>query len=208
MSEAASPKKIAKKSTPKKPADHAPYKAMIVDAINSLKERKGSSRQAIAKHVKANNKVGDNVDSQVKINLKRMVVAGELVQVKGVGASGSFRVAAKPKAAKKKSPAAAATVKKAKKESKEVKKSTPKKKAAPTKKVTAAKEKAKKPKEKAAKKTPVKKSAQKPLAAKKPAAKKAKATPKKKDHRQRRRPPPKSRRNKFDLPFHVKRLFS
>ncbi|XP_047130354.1 histone H1-delta-like [Hydra vulgaris] len=181
MSEVASPKKIAKKSAPKKPADHAPYKAMIVDAINSLKERKGSSRQAIAKHVKANNKVGDNVDSQVKINLKRMVVAGELVQVKGVGASGSFRVAAKPKAAKKKSPAAAAaTVKKAKKESKEVKKSTPKKKAAPTKKVTAAKEKAKKPKEKAAKKTPVKKSAQKPLAAKKPAAKKAKATPKKK----------------------------
>ncbi|XP_065644559.1 histone H1-delta-like isoform X2 [Hydra vulgaris] len=177
MSEVASPKKIAKKSAPKKPADHAPYKAMIVDAINSLKERKGSSRQAIAKHVKANNKVGDNVDSQVKINLKRMVLAGELLQVKGVGASGSFRVAAKPKAAKKKSPAA--TVKKAKKESKEVKKSTPKKKAAPTKKVTAAKEKAKKPKEKA-KKTPVKKSAQKPLAAKKPAAKKAKATPKKK----------------------------
>ncbi|XP_047130258.1 histone H1-delta-like isoform X1 [Hydra vulgaris] len=179
MSETASPKKIAKKSAPKKPADHAPYKAMIVDAINSLKERKGSSRQAIAKHVKANNKVGDNVDSQVKINLKRMVVAGELVQVKGVGASGSFRVAAKPKAAKKKSPVA--TVKKVKKESKEVKKSTPKKKAAPTKKVTAAaKEKAKKPKEKAAKKTPAKKSAQKPLAAKKPAAKKAKATPKKK----------------------------
>jgi histone H1/5 len=173
MSEAASPKKVAKKSAPKKPADHAPYKAMIVDAINSLKERKGSSRQAIAKHVKANNKVGDNVDSQVKINLKRMVVAGELVQVKGTGASGSFRVAAKPKAAKK--PAAA--VKKVKKEAKEVKKTTPKK-AAPTKKVTP-KEKAKKPKEKA-KKTPVKKSAKKPLAAKKPAAKKAKATPKKK----------------------------
>ncbi|MBY0580056.1 MAG: histone H1/H5 family protein [Rickettsiales bacterium] len=175
MSEAASPKKIAKKSAPKKPADHAPYKAMIVDAINSLKERKGSSRQAIAKHLKANNKVGDNVDSQVKINLKRMVVAGELVQVKGTGASGSFRVAAKPKAAKK--PAAA--VKKPKKEAKEVKKTTPKK-AAPTKKVTT-KEKAKKPKEKApVKKTPVKKSAKKPLAAKKPAAKKTKATPKKK----------------------------
>ncbi|XP_065642866.1 histone H1-delta-like [Hydra vulgaris] len=121
MSDAASPEKIAKKSAPKKPADHAPYKAMIVDAINSLKERKGSSRQAIAKHVKANNEVGDNVDSQVKINLKQMVVAGELVQVKGVGASGSFRVTAKPKAAKK-SPAA--TVKKAKEESKEVKNST------------------------------------------------------------------------------------
>jgi len=173
MSEAASPKKIAKKSAPKKPADHAPYKAMIVDAINSLKERKGSSRQAIAKHVKANNKVGDNVDSQVKINLKRMVVAGELVQVKGTGASGSFRVAAKPKAAK--SPAT--TVKKAKKEAKEVKKATPKK-AAPTKKATP-KEKTKNTKEKV-KKTPVKKSAKKPLAAKKPAAKKAKATPKKK----------------------------
>ncbi|XP_065643188.1 histone H1-delta-like isoform X2 [Hydra vulgaris] len=145
MSEVASPKKIAKKSAPKKPADHAPYKAMIVDAINSLKERKGSSRQAIAKHLKANNKVCDNVDSQMKINLKRMVIAVELVQVKGVGASGSFRIAAKPKAAKKKSPAA--TVKKAN-ERKQRSKSTPKKKAAPTKKATAAKEKAKKLKEK------------------------------------------------------------
>ena len=101
MTEATSPKKATKKSAPKKPADHAPYKAMIVDAINSLKERKGSSKQAIAKHVKANNKVGENVDSQVKINLKRMVVAGELVQVKGTGASGSFRIAAKPKPLKK-----------------------------------------------------------------------------------------------------------
>ena len=178
MTEATSPKKATKKSVPKKPVDHAPYKAMIIDAINSLKERKGSSRQAIAKHVKANNKVGENVDSQVKINLKRMVVAGELVQVKGTGASGSFRIAAKPKPLKK----PAAVAKKHKKEAKEVKKpaekkSTPKKKSAPTKKVTP-KEKAKKatPKKKV---TPAKKSAQKPVA-KKPAVKKVKTTPKKK----------------------------
>ncbi|XP_065644641.1 histone H1-delta-like [Hydra vulgaris] len=176
MSEVASPKKIAKKSAPKKPADHAPYKAMIVDAINSLKERKGSSRQAIAKHVKANNKVGENVDSQVKINLKRMVVAGELVQVKGVGASGSFRVAAKPKAAKKKSPAA--TVKKVKKESKEVKKSTPKE-GRSDKKGNSSQRKSEKT-ERKGKEDASEKERPKLLAAKKPAAKKAKATPKKK----------------------------
>ena len=37
MTEPAPPKKATKKSEPKKPADQAPYKALIVDAINSLK---------------------------------------------------------------------------------------------------------------------------------------------------------------------------
>merc|ERR1719474_879566 len=134
----------AKKSTPKKPAEHPKYSEMIVAAINALKERNGSSRQAIVKYVKANYKVSDNADVHIKLALKRMTTAGSLVHSKGVGASGSFKVTKKP-AAKK-------PAKKPKAPKKAEAKSAAKKPAV-----------AKKPKKKAAKKP----------AAKKPAAKKA-----------------------------------
>ena len=153
-----------KKAAAKKPADHPKYSEMIAAAIASLKERSGSSRQAILKYVSANYKVSDGAATHVKLALKRGVAGGALKQVKGTGASGSFKLADKvkpPKAAKKpaaKKPAAKKAAKKV------AKKATPKKSA---KKATP--KKAKKP---AAKKTP-KKVAKKP-AAKKPAAKKAK----------------------------------
>ena len=162
-----------KKSAPKKPADHPKYIDMIVAAITALKERTGSSRQAIVKYIKANYKVGDNADVHVKMALKRGVASGALSQPKGTGASGSFKVVkkAEPKkkpAAKKptaKKPAAKTSKKPAAKKPAS-KKSTPKKKAA-----------AKKP---ATKKTVTKKSKKTPTK-KKPAAKKpAKKTPKKK----------------------------
>lgn len=166
--------KPAKKAAPKKPAEHPKYIDMIVAAIEALKERSGSSRQAIVKYIKANYKVSDNADVFIKQGLKRGVVSGALVQPKGVGASGSFKVA--KKAAEKKKPAAkkpAAKKPAAKKSTPKKKpaakkaKTTPKKKAAPKKKASSAKKAAKKP-------------AKKP-AAKKPAAKKAtKKTPKKK----------------------------
>ena len=44
---------------------------MIAAAIAALKERTGSSRQAIVKYVKANYKVADNCDVHVKMALKR-----------------------------------------------------------------------------------------------------------------------------------------
>ena len=113
---AKSPKKAAAKpKNPKKPAEHPSYRDMIKAAILALKERTGSSRQAIVKYIKANYKVGDNVDTQAKLALKRMSAKGVLVHAKGVGASGSFKLSqeakqsAKPKkkAAKpKKKPAA------------------------------------------------------------------------------------------------------
>jgi len=161
--------KPAKKSAPKKPADHPKYIEMIVAAITSLKERSGSSRQAIVKYIKANYKVGDNADVHIKMALKRGVASGTLLQPKGTGASGSFKVIKKD--APKKKPAAkkpAAKKPAAKKPAaKKAKKSTPKKKA-PAKKSSSAK-KAKKPAKKAS-------------PAKKPVAKKAakKKTPKKK----------------------------
>ena len=174
---AASPKKTApkKKAVAKKPADHPKYIDMIVAAITALKERTGSSRQAIVKYIKANYKVGDNADVHVKMALKRGVASGALAQPKGTGASGSFKVVkkAEPKkkpAAKKpaaKKPAAKKTAAK-KPAAKKAKKSTPKKKPA-AKKAGSAK-KAKKPAKKAAAKKPAAKKTPK----KKTAAKKAK----------------------------------
>ena len=149
-----------KKAGPKKPADHPKYEDMIKAAIAALKERSGSSRQAILKYVQSNYKVSDGANTHVKLALKRGVASGALKQVKGTGASGSFKVAEKAKPAKK--PAAA--------------KKTATKKATPKKKTTKAA--AKKP---AAKKTPKKKkAATKKPAAKKPAPKKTKKVVKKK----------------------------
>ena len=93
-------KKATKKKTPavKKTAEHPKYGEMIAAAIGSLKERSGSSRQAILKYVQGNYKVGDGASTHVKLALKRGVAGGSLKQVKGTGASGSFKLAEKPKA--------------------------------------------------------------------------------------------------------------
>lgn len=165
----------AKKAAPKKPAEHPKYIEMISAAIASLKERNGSSRQAITKYIQANYKVGDLCASFVKQALKRGVTSGALVQTKGTGASGSFKLAKKVVEKKKpvaKKPAAKKSTPKKKPAAKKT--ATPKKKAASkAKKPSSAKKAAKKP---AAKKPAAKKPAKK-AAAKKPAAKK---TPKKK----------------------------
>ena len=116
-------KKATKKtSKPKVPAAHPQYKVMAAAAITSLKERGGSSRQAILKYIMANYKVGTDatkVNSRLKLGLKAAVKGGSLKQVKGTGASGSFKVGEKPKAAKPKAKKAtkpkAAKPKKAKK---------------------------------------------------------------------------------------------
>ena len=99
-----SPKKT--KAAPKKPAEHPKYADMIVAAINALKERNGSSRQAITKYIKGNYKVGDGADVHVKMALKRAVASGLLSQPKGTGASGSFKVVKKEEKKPKKKPAA------------------------------------------------------------------------------------------------------
>merc|ERR1711994_343549 len=140
-------KAAAKAAKPKKPANHPKYSDMIKAAITSLKERGGSSRQAILKYISANYKVGDNAASHLKLALRAGVKNGSLAQSKGTGASGSFNLGAKKEAPEKK-PAAK-------------KPKTPKKAKKP-----AAKKAAKKPAAKKA--TPKKKPA-----AKKPAAKKA-----------------------------------
>jgi len=150
--------------TAKKPAEHPTFAVMIVAAIGAMKDRKGSSRQAIEKYICANYKVGPKYASHFKMALKRGVENKSLVQTKGVGASGSFKLA-------KAEPVKKAVVKKPAVKKAPAKKSVAKKpaaKKAPAKKTVAAK---KAP----AKKAPAKKAAP----AKKVPAKKA-ASPKKK----------------------------
>merc|ERR1712198_664566 len=93
-----------------KPAEHPPYAEMIAAAIKSLKERGGSSRQAILKYIQANYKVGDQASIRLKNALRKMSETGKVVHAKGQGASGSFKLPKpepKPKAEKKeKKPAA------------------------------------------------------------------------------------------------------
>ena len=101
---AAAPKAVKAKKPAAKPT-HPKYSEMIAAADTALKERSGSSRQAILKYIIAHNKVGDEKVAAVhlKMALKRGVASGALKQVKGVGASGSFKLvkaekpAAKPK---------------------------------------------------------------------------------------------------------------
>ena len=166
-----------KKTATKKPADHPTFAVMIAAAIAELKERKGSSRQAIEKYIAANYKVGPKYTGPMKQALKKGVEKGTLVQTKGVGASGSFKIA-KPEPEKK-----PAVKKPAKKTTKPAAKKVAKK--APAKKTVAKKTAAKKPAAKkatATKKAPAKKAAspKKKAPAKKAGKVTKKAAPKKK----------------------------
>ena len=163
MSETAAPKKVVKTAAVKKAKakpTHPKTSEMVNTAIKTLKERGGSSLQAIKKYIAANYKVDvEKLAPFIKKYLKSAVVAGALIQTKRKGANGSFKLSAAKKVEKKaKKPAAkkekkvkkpkAKTVKKAAKPKKEKKAKTPKKPKAP------------KPK-KAVKKAPAKKAAPK-----------------------------------------------
>lgn len=183
--------KMAKKTAakPKKPADHPKYSEMVSQAVSSLKERGGSSRQAILKYIVKNFKVGNDekvVNTHLKTALKSGVKTGSLKQSKGTGATGSFKigevkkVVKKPKKVTKPKPAAVQKPKakkttKPKKESSTTKKSTTKK---PTKKTTTAKPKKETTKPKKATSTPKKQTKAKktPAKPKKPATAKPKKT--------------------------------
>ncbi|XP_041347143.1 histone H1-delta-like [Gigantopelta aegis] len=172
------PKK--KVSKPKKPADHPSYSSMVKDAVTALKERGGSSRQALLKYVMANYKVGDNpkaINARLKTALKNGVQSGILKQAKGTGAAGSFRLGEKK--AEKKPAAKKTAVEKPKKVKTPIKKAT--KKSAGDKKAKPAAKKTKSPK-----KTAKPKKAKTPKKAKVAAKpKKVKKRPKRKSSRQR-----------------------
>lgn len=124
---------------PKTKPNHPPTSEMVNNAIQNLKERSGSSLQAIKKYISANYKIdADKLSPFIKKYLKSAVTGGQLVQTKGKGASGSFKLSKPPKAKatgeKTKKPAASPAKKAVK-----PKKATAKPKASGEKKVPAAK---------------------------------------------------------------------
>lgn len=88
------------KSQQKKVSSRPPTSEMVTAAIKELKDRKGSSFQAIKKYIVSTYKVdGEKVAPFIKRYLKTAVSAGAVVQTKGKGATGSFKLstAEKPK---------------------------------------------------------------------------------------------------------------
>lgn len=78
---------------------HPKTSDMVNNAIKNLKERGGSSLQAIKKYIAANYKVDSEKQAPfIKKYLKSAVTSGILVQTKGKGASGSFKLAVKQSA--------------------------------------------------------------------------------------------------------------
>ena len=124
---AAAPK--AKKAA--KPAAHPKYSVMIAAAITALKDRTGSSRQAILKYICANYKVdAAKAAVQVRMALKRGVAKGALKMARASGkGAGCYKVVKveKPKAAKKPKKPKAKKPKKAKKAAKKPAAKKPKK---------------------------------------------------------------------------------
>lgn len=187
------PKKVAKVPSTKKPKaapkpkTHPPVSEMVIAAVKTLKERGGSSLQAIKKYLAANYKVDcGKLAPFIKKFLKNAVANGQLLQTKGKGASGSFKLpvpskkdsAEKKKVVKAKTPKSPSKVKKISAKKPSVAKSA-KKSGSPTKiKKPVAKKLAEK---KAVAKAPIKKAAivKKPAVVKKAAPVK-KAVPAKK----------------------------
>ena len=93
MADTSPKKKVA--AMPKKPAAHPKYSKMVGKAIAALKERGGSSRQAILKYIMANFNVGKDaktVNVHLKLSLRAGVKNKSLKQSKGTGASGSIKI--------------------------------------------------------------------------------------------------------------------
>merc|ERR1712183_868106 len=174
-------KKVAKKA--KTPAVHPTYSVMIGESIKAMKDRSGSSRQAILKYICANYKVdAAKAAVHVRTALKKGVAAGALKMGAAAGKKGAGCYKLGDKAKEEKKPKAA-KAKKAEGEKAATKKSAAKKPAAKKagiKQPAAAK---KSPAKKAAvkkptTKKPVAKASPTKTAAKKPAAKKAAASKK------------------------------
>jgi len=185
------PKKATTASKAKVSTSHGSYQEMIKIAIVNLKDRKGSSRQAIKKYVKANNDLAGTTDAAFTSHVNRALIQGEKAGVfeRPKGPSGPVKlkkpsaaapkpaakpVAKKPDAPKKAKPAAEKKVTKpaAKKVTKPKANASAKKAPAVESKPTVALGKTKSGRVTKGK-APAKKAAPKKAVAKKPAVKKA-----------------------------------
>ncbi|XP_056596170.1 histone H1-like [Triplophysa dalaica] len=149
---------------------------LVVKAVSASKERSGVSLAALKKSLAAGGYDVEKNNSRVKIAIKSLVTKGTLVQTKGTGASGSFKL--NTKQAETKKPATKAAPKAKKPAAKKPASAAAKKPKTAALKKTAAKKSPKKVKKPAA--TAAKKVTKSPMKAKKPAApKKAAKSPKK-----------------------------
>nr|XP_006219011.1 histone H1.1-like [Vicugna pacos] len=87
------PAKVAA-ATKKKPAGPS-VSELIVQAVSSSKERSGVSLAALKKALAAAGYDVEKNNSRIKLGLKSLVNKGTLVQTKGTGASGSFKLSKK-----------------------------------------------------------------------------------------------------------------
>ncbi|XP_056409115.1 histone H1B-like, partial [Hyla sarda] len=85
---------------------------LLVKAVSASKERSGVSLAALKKALAAGGYDVDRNNGRLKLAIKGLVTKGTLLQVKGSGASGSFKINKKQQETKdkeaKKKPAAAA----------------------------------------------------------------------------------------------------
>ncbi|CAB3262480.1 unnamed protein product, partial [Arctia plantaginis] len=87
---------------PKAKPTHPKTSEMVNNAIKEMKERSGSSLQAIKKYIAAHYKVdAEKLAPFIRKYLKSAVESGALIQTKGKGASGSFKLESKSSSAKK-----------------------------------------------------------------------------------------------------------
>nr|CDJ85474.1 Histone H1 H5 domain containing protein [Haemonchus contortus] len=90
------------KDSRRQPRAHPPYTKMVQKAIAELNEKSGSSKSAIVRYLIQNYQLGDNVskiNTNIRRALKKGVEKGELKQVTGNGAVGSFTLGVKKAAA-------------------------------------------------------------------------------------------------------------
>ena len=99
---AAAPVKATKKKAPRAKKTGPSVAELIVKAISASKEKKGVSLAALKKALAAGGYDVEKNNSRVKLAIKSLVTKETLVQIKGTGASGSFKLNKKQAEAEKK----------------------------------------------------------------------------------------------------------
>uniref|UniRef100_A0A8C2ZU34 Histone H1 n=1 Tax=Cyclopterus lumpus TaxID=8103 RepID=A0A8C2ZU34_CYCLU len=89
---AVAPAKAAKKVVAKPKKAGPSVAELIVKAVAASKERSGVSAAAVKKALTAEGYDVDKNKFRVKTAIKNLVTKGTLVQTKGTGASGSFKI--------------------------------------------------------------------------------------------------------------------
>ncbi|KAF1742809.1 hypothetical protein MXB_2195, partial [Myxobolus squamalis] len=84
---------VSKAKSKKPKADHPSYTEMVLEALKSLKERKGTSRQKL--HYSSSGDVKE-VNQRVVAAFRRMLKSGAIINTKGIGAGGSVKIVPTP----------------------------------------------------------------------------------------------------------------